>query len=83
MLQPLLGETYIINKEMGNTNISDEKHNESLVVVPTALGLSGLGLVDWVILVMMMFLVIPLGYTLRVCVFPLCRRDAEDVTELR
>ena len=68
---------------MGNTNISDEKHNESLVVVPNVLGLSGLGIVDWVILVMMMFLVITLGYTLRVFVFPLCRRDAEDVTELR
>ena len=68
---------------MGNTNISDEKHNESLVVVPTALGLSGLGLVDWVILVMMMFLLITLGYTLRVFVFPLYSRDAEDVTELR
>ena len=68
---------------MENTNIYDEKHNEPQLVDPTVLGLSSLGLVDWVILVVMMFLVISLGYTLHVFVVPLCRRHGEDVTELR
>jgi hypothetical protein len=68
---------------MGNTINSDEKHNESQLLVNTVQGLSSLGLVDWVILVMMMSLVLSLGYTVQVFVFPLCRRDVEDVTELR
>ena len=68
---------------MKNTNISDEKHNEPQLVVSTVLYLSSLGLVDWVILVTMMFLVFSLGYTLHVFVLPLCRRDVQDVTELR
>ena len=68
---------------MKNTNISDEKHNEPQLVVSTVLYLSSLGLVDWVILVTMMFLVFLFGYTLHVFVLPLCRRDVQDVTELR
>jgi hypothetical protein len=66
---------------MGNTNISDEHHKEPLL--NDVLGLSSLGYVDWLILVVMMSLVISLGYTLHVIVLPLCRRDAEDSTELR
>ena len=66
---------------MGNTSISDEHHKEPLL--NAVLCLSGLGFVDWLILVVMMSLVISLGYALHVFVLTLCRRDAEDVTELR
>ena len=70
-----------IFKEMGNTSISDAHHKEPLL--NAVLGLSSLGFVDWLILVIMMSLVLSLGYALHVFVLPLCRRDAEDITELR
>ena len=49
---------------MENQNISEKKHKKPHFLDSTVLGPSSLGLVDWVILVMMMFLVLSVGYTL-------------------